>query len=43
MDLEVVKGVEMSCYDYDVFKKVHIVGLWLNKNATHVKNYVIRL
>ncbi|ACO85942.1 PHP domain-containing protein [Clostridium botulinum] len=37
MDLEVVKGIEMSCYDYDVFKKVHIVGLWLNKNATHVK------
>lgn len=34
--VEVIRGVEMSCYDHDVGKKVHIVGLWLNKEAPHV-------
>ncbi|NMB50655.1 MAG: PHP domain-containing protein [Bacteroidales bacterium] len=37
INIQVVKGVEMSCYDYDVFKKVHIVGLWLNENTPHIK------
>lgn len=37
LNMEVVKGVEMSCYDSDVFKKVHIVGLWLNDKTPHVK------
>ena len=27
----------MSCYDFDVYKKVHVVGLWLNDNPTHVE------
>ena len=27
----------MSCYDFDVYKKVHVVGLWLNDNPTHVR------
>ena len=27
----------MSCYDNDVFKKVHIVGLFINDNAENVK------
>lgn len=35
--LDIIKGVEMSCYDYEVFKKVHIVGLWLNKNTPNIK------
>jgi len=37
MGIEVVKGVEMSCYDFDVFKKVHIVGLWINEKTPHIK------
>ena len=35
--LEIIRGVEMSCYDYDVHKKVHVVGLWLNDNPIHVE------
>lgn len=35
--LETIRGVEMSCYDEDVYKKVHIVGLWLNDNPYHVE------
>lgn len=31
LGLETIRGVEMSCYDFDVYKKVHIVGLWLNQ------------
>lgn len=31
LGLETIRGVEMSCYDFDVFKKVHILGLWLDK------------
>ncbi|WP_044470215.1 PHP domain-containing protein [Mannheimia massilioguelmaensis] len=30
LGLNIIKGVEMSCYDFDVYKKVHVVGLWLN-------------
>lgn len=37
LNIEVIKGVEMSCYDFDVFKKVHIVGLWLNEKTPHIK------
>lgn len=33
LDLELVKGVEMSCYDFDVYKKVHVVGLWLPEST----------
>lgn len=36
-NVDVIKGVEMSCYDYDVFKKVHVIGLWLNDDTPHVK------
>lgn len=36
-DIETVRAVEMSCYDFDVNKKVHIVGLWLNDNPIHVE------
>lgn len=35
--IETIRGVEMSCYDFDVFKKVHIVGLWLNDHPLHVE------
>lgn len=35
--VETVRAVEMSCYDFDVNKKVHIVGLWLNDNPIHVE------
>lgn len=34
--IKTVRGVEMSCYDNEVFKKVHVVGLWLNDNPVHV-------
>lgn len=30
LDLEAIRGVEMSCYDFDVYKKVHVLGLWLD-------------
>lgn len=36
-DIETIRAVEMSCYDFDVYKKVHIVGLWLNDNPVHVE------
>lgn len=36
LGLHIVKGVEMSCYDFDVYKKVHIVGLWLNQKTPHI-------
>lgn len=36
-DIETVRAVEMSCYDFDVNKKVHVVGLWLNENPVHVE------
>ena len=35
-NIETIRGVEMSCYDCDAHKKVHIVGLWLNDNPYHV-------
>ncbi len=34
--IEPVRGVEMSCYDERVHKKIHIVGLWLNEEVPHV-------
>ncbi|NMB18951.1 MAG: PHP domain-containing protein [Erysipelothrix sp.] len=37
--LQAIKGVEMSCYDYDVYKKVHVVGLYLNDYTPHVDKY----
>ncbi|MDC9753737.1 PHP domain-containing protein [Proteus mirabilis] len=36
LGLNIVKGVEMSCYDFDVYKKVHVVGLWLNEKTPNV-------
>lgn len=33
-NIKTIRGVEMSCYDFDVYKKVHVVGLWLNDNPT---------
>ncbi|QIQ21665.1 PHP domain-containing protein [Zophobihabitans entericus] len=36
LGLNIIKGVEMSCYDFDVFKKVHIVGLGLNLETPNV-------
>lgn len=35
LNLETIRGVEMSCYDFDVYKKVHILGLWL-EDVNHV-------
>ncbi|TCP90095.1 hypothetical protein EDC44_14318 [Cricetibacter osteomyelitidis] len=37
LGLNIIKGVEMSCYDFDVYKKVHVVGLWLNRKAPHIE------
>ena len=37
LDIEIIKGVEMSCYDFDVHKKIHLIGLWLNDHAEHVE------
>lgn len=36
--IETIRGVEMSCYDFEVYKKVHIVGLWLNDDPRHVES-----
>ncbi len=36
LGLNIVKGVEMSCYDFDIYKKVHVVGLWLNEKTPNV-------
>ena len=35
--METIRGVEMSCYDEEVGKKVHIVGLWLKEDVSHVE------
>ena len=35
--IQYIRGVELSCYDFDVNKKVHIVGLGLNDNPKHVE------
>ncbi len=35
--IETIRGVEMSCYDEEVGKKIHIVGLWLNDDVSHVE------
>lgn len=37
LGIEVIRGVEMSCYDMDVHKKIHIIGLWLNDEIPHVE------
>lgn len=37
INIKVIKGVEMSCYDFDVFKKVHVIGLWLNKECPNIE------
>lgn len=37
LGIEVIRGVEMSCYDFDVHKRIHIVGLWLNDEIPHVE------
>lgn len=34
--IECIRGVEMSCYDPDVYKKVHVLGLWLKDDPVHV-------
>lgn len=36
LNLETIRGVEMSCYDFDVYKKVHVIGLWLER-VDHVE------
>lgn len=36
-NMETIRGVEMSCYDHEVCKKIHIVGLWLNDEVPHVE------
>lgn len=35
--LETIKGIEISAYDYEVGKKVHIVGLFLPDATSHIK------
>lgn len=36
-DLETIKGIEISAYDYEVGKKVHIVGLFLPDSTPNIK------
>lgn len=36
LGIEPVRGVELSCYDDRVRKKIHIVGLWLGDEVPHV-------
>lgn len=35
--INVVKGVEMSCYDFEQNKKVHVLGLFLNEDSAKVE------
>ena len=35
-DIKTIPGVEISCYNYEKRKKVHIVGLFLNEYAPNV-------
>lgn len=37
LGIRTIRGVEMSCYDEDVAKKIHIIGLWLDEKAPHVE------
>ncbi|WP_050637325.1 PHP domain-containing protein [Candidatus Stoquefichus sp. SB1] len=37
LGIRTIRGVEMSCYDEEVAKKIHVVGLWLNEKAPHVE------
>lgn len=36
-NIETIRGVEMSCYDEVVGKKIHVIGLWLHDDAPHVE------
>ncbi len=36
LGIEPVRGVELSCYDDRVRKKIHVVGLWLGEDVPHV-------
>lgn len=36
LGIEPVRGVELSCYDDRVRKKIHVVGLWLGEEVPHV-------
>lgn len=29
LGIRTIRGVEMSCYDEEVAKKIHVVGLWI--------------
>lgn len=35
LGIELINAIELSCYNFDVMKKVHIVGLFLNDEAPH--------
>lgn len=37
LGIETIRGVEMSCYDEEVGKKIHVIGLYLNEKAEHVE------
>ena len=37
LGIETIRGVEMSCYDEEVGKKIHVIGLWINDYAPHVE------
>lgn len=34
--IKTIRGVEMSCYDFDVHKKVHMIALNFNKDHPHM-------
>lgn len=35
--IHMIPGVELSCYDWDVCKKVHVVGLWIQYDPKHIE------
>ena len=35
--IHMIPGVELSCYDWDVCKKVHVVGLWIQDDPKHIE------
>lgn len=40
--IRVIPGIELSCYNYDVLKKVHIVALYLPKKIPNIEPLINR-
>lgn len=41
--VEVIRGVEMSCYDFDVERKVHLIVLNQNQDCPHIEKLCDRV